>query len=231
MRHRTSGQAQTGPERGIGSSGAGRLRKGLVLMSRGWLRVLLMVAAALLLALPAGPARAHAELVSSDPPDGATLASPPEELRFTFGEELLPQGNAITAFAVSADERVPLADVSVAGNAVSVPWPQSAAAGRYRANYRVVSADGHPITGSITFTITAGTTGGQAAAGGASAASRDAGSSASATAASAATGTTAPTSLKEPARAGVLIWVLGIGVLGLVLASAAMWFTRRSRGL
>ncbi|MGB8020120.1 MAG: copper resistance CopC family protein [Candidatus Nanopelagicales bacterium] len=196
-------------------------------MSRGWLRVLLAVAAALLLALPAGPARAHAELVSSDPADGATLESPPDELRFTFGEELLPQGNAITAFAVAADERVPLPQVAVAGNAVSVAWPQSRAAGEYRASYRVVSADGHPISGSITFTITAG---GPAAAT-ASGASGDPGNDASATASPATPGDEAPTSLKEPARAGVLIWVLGIGVLGLVVASAAMWFTRRSRGL
>ncbi|MGB7980746.1 MAG: copper resistance protein CopC [Candidatus Nanopelagicales bacterium] len=39
-------------------------------------------------------------------------------------------------------------------NTASVAWPDTAGPGQYRAAYRVVSADGHPIAGSITFTLT-----------------------------------------------------------------------------
>lgn len=210
-----------------------------MLVSRGWLRVLLIAATLVValpvhLAVPAAPARAHAELVSSEPADGAILAVPPERVSFKFGEDLLAQGNAITAFAVAADgragDRVALPDAVVAGSTVSVAWPQSTPAGKYRANYRVVSADGHPISGSISFTI-AGESLDPSAASPAAGATRDPGTGASAPAASPTVSYLSPTSQKEPARAGVLIWVLGVGVVGLGLAGGALWFTRRSRGL
>lgn len=204
-------------------------------MSRRWLRML-VIAAAILVVLPLGllaaaPARAHAELVSSDPADGANLASPPNQLRFTFGEDLLAQGSAITAFSVASDERVSLPEAVVAGNTVSVDWPHPTPAGQYRANYRVVSADGHPITGSIRFTIAGEPTDAGTSASSAAVSTADSGPDASPAAPASASIAPTPTSQKEPARAGVLLWVLGIGVLGLVLTSAALWFTRRSRGL
>jgi methionine-rich copper-binding protein CopC len=99
----------------------------------------------------AAPVRAHAELVSSTPADGASLKLAPKVVRLVFGEDLLPGGTAVTATDVAADGRVELPDPQVAGDTVSVRWPASAPGGQYRVAYRVVSADGHPITGSISF--------------------------------------------------------------------------------
>ena len=117
---------------------------------RGWIVGALAVLALLMGVSPAG---AHAELESSDPKDGATLASAPGAITFVFGEEILPQGNAVTLTDVAADARLEVGPVEVDGDTVSVTWPESSPAGQYRAAYRVVSADGHPIDGTITFTV------------------------------------------------------------------------------
>lgn len=110
------------------------------------------VVTALVLGMPA-PAWAHAELTSSDPADGAVLDVAPLALSFTFGEQLLRQGNAVTATRLDDGLRVPLGALIVSGDTVSAGWPAEHAGGSYRAAYRVVSADGHPITGTITFRI------------------------------------------------------------------------------
>ncbi len=121
-------------------------------MLRGWVVGIL---AALALCWAAAPAGAHAELESSDPRDGATLASAPAVITFVFGEEILAEGNAVTLTDVGADSRLQVGPVEVAGDTVSVTWPESSPAGEFRAAYRVVSADGHPINGTITFTVEA----------------------------------------------------------------------------
>jgi hypothetical protein len=112
-----------------------------------------VVGALAALVLIAPTAWAHSELASSDPADGAALAAPPQAITFTFNEELLEQGNAITLTALATGERLELGDVAVAGDTVSVDWPASSPAGEFRAAYRVVSADGHPIDGAVTFTV------------------------------------------------------------------------------
>jgi methionine-rich copper-binding protein CopC len=99
------------------------------------------------------PAMAHAELESSSPADGAELEAVPAVLSFTFGETLIAAGHAITLTDLETGSRFALPEVEVDSRTASVTWPDSAAAGEYRAAYRVVSADGHPISGSITFTI------------------------------------------------------------------------------
>ena len=119
-------------------------------MIRGWIVGLLAVFAIL---VGTSPARAHAELESSDPKEGATLSSAPAAISFVFGEEILPEGNAVTLTDVAADTRLEVGPVEVEGDTVSVAWPSVSPAGEFRAAYRVVSADGHPIDGTITFTV------------------------------------------------------------------------------
>ena len=119
-------------------------------MIRGWIVGLLAVFAILVGGSPAG---AHAELESSDPKDGETLSSAPAAISFVFGEEILPEGNAVTLTDVAADTRLEVGPVEVEGDTVSVAWPSASPAGEFRAAYRVVSADGHPIDGTITFTV------------------------------------------------------------------------------
>jgi len=196
------------------------------LVGRGGLVGLLAVFALLVLV---SPARAHAELTSSDPQDGATLASAPSTISFTFGEEILPQGNAVTLTDVAADERLPLGPAEVDGDTVSVTWPESSPAGEFRAAFRVVSADGHPISGTITFTVEQAV-GADPATG---SATQSAAPSATPSPAPSPSGTVAPGTISEKAAvgsdSGMTVWVVGIGVAALVAMGVAVWTRRRSR--
>ncbi|MDO5699214.1 MAG: copper resistance protein CopC [Dermatophilus congolensis] len=110
--------------------------------------------AALLLAFSvvgAPPASAHAQLVRSTPADGATLATMPERVEFEFNEEINPSFAQIVV--VSPDSTTQAIDaVTVEGPKVSAALPDMPD-GTVSARYRVVSADGHPIAGQVTFTV------------------------------------------------------------------------------
>lgn len=99
----------------------------------------------------AGPASAHAELRSSSPADGASLKVAPEVVQLVFGEALLSGGSAVTATNSGTSLRLELGKPQLSGRKLTVSWPEDAPAGQYRVAFRVVSADGHPITGSIRF--------------------------------------------------------------------------------
>ena len=100
---------------------------------------------------PAAPARADAALVSSDPAPGAVLTTVPEAVTFTFNEAL--QGRFTTVTVNGGAVAVPAA--STTGATVSQPLPATLAPGGYTVAYRVVSADGHPISGQVSFTVSA----------------------------------------------------------------------------
>lgn len=192
-------------------------------MVRGWI-VGILAALAILMAV--SPAQAHAELESSDPADGATLATAPATLTFIFGEEILPEGNAVTLTDVAAASRLEVGPVEVDGDTVTVAWPASSPAGEFRAAYRVVSADGHPIDGTITFVVQEAVGAGAASpAASASPEAIAAGPEASAEAAA----VSAIPPIEDDADAGELVWVLGIGLVVLVGAGASAWVMRRTR--
>lgn len=178
----------------------------------------LMIACAAVISIDP-PAMAHAELESSSPADGATLDAAPPVISFTFGEDLLPAGNAITLTDLETGSRLGLADLDVDRNTASVAWPDPAGPGQYRAAYRVVSADGHPIAGSITFTIA-----GPGAQSSASAQSPDPTGVGESPAGQTADPTTPATSSAREEN-----WVLG--ALGVLLLGAGLltWFIRRRR--
>lgn len=95
-------------------------------------------------------ALAHSDLVSSDPADGAVLATPPATVSFTFNEDLLPD---FVRF-IATDPTGQTGDLPVSaveGPTATMDWPAGAPAGEWTVSYRVVSQDGHPIEGGITF--------------------------------------------------------------------------------
>lgn len=101
----------------------------------------------------AGPAAAHSGVVSSAPADGASLATSPGEVSLTFNEELR------AAFAelkvVGPDGAFwQQGEPTVAGRTISVKVGELGPVGEYKVNYRVTSADGHPVQGQNTFTLT-----------------------------------------------------------------------------
>lgn len=106
---------------------------------------------AALLAL-ASPAQAHDSLLSSDPADGATLETSPEEIAFTFSADVLdvsPLVRITDESGTEIAEIVPTIDGPVATATLPEPLP----AGTHTIQWRVVSSDGHPIEGTQTLTI------------------------------------------------------------------------------
>jgi methionine-rich copper-binding protein CopC len=108
-------------------------------------------------ALLAPAALAHSELVSTDPADGATLDAPPTTVSFTFNEALMPDFVRFVGTDPSG-QTGDLPVTSVEGPTASIDWPAGAPAGEWTVSYRVVSQDGHPVEGGITFSYAAAST-------------------------------------------------------------------------
>jgi methionine-rich copper-binding protein CopC len=110
-----------------------------------------------MLSLPALPASAHSDLVSSDPEASSVLAEMPTSVLLTFNEDLLILDGAEDAnqLIVTDSEGASLVegDLTVAANTISSALAASEAQGEVTVTYRVVSADGHPIEGSYTFSV------------------------------------------------------------------------------
>lgn len=96
------------------------------------------------------PAFAHAQLLSSSPANGASLPTA-DELVLTFNEDVSP--DFVTFYAEGDSEGVLDGEPTVDGPVVTQPLAATAN-GEYAIGYRVVSADGHPVSGEITFTLT-----------------------------------------------------------------------------
>lgn len=122
--------------------------------SPAWRRLLpaLLLAVAAVLLLPPAAASAHAVLVSSDPADGARVERAPAAVRLVFDEAVtLPPG--ATAVLSSTGARVDAGGPREAGDTVIVPLQAAVPAGVYSVSWRVVSADGHVVAGSIRFGV------------------------------------------------------------------------------
>ncbi|MFJ9316303.1 copper resistance CopC/CopD family protein [Pimelobacter simplex] len=113
--------------------------------------ILAVLVAVLTVLGTATSASAHATLVSTDPAEGAVLPEAPSEVTFTFDEpvQLVPDG--LLAFDAEG-KRVDL-DPKASGVEVTGALPGDLANGTYVITWRVVSADGHPIAGSLTFHV------------------------------------------------------------------------------
>jgi copper transport protein len=109
------------------------------------LRLLLIV-----LALLSSPSLAlgHAALISSVPAEGAVLAEPPGQVELHFSEPVTPLSVAL-ALPDGAAQAVTAAG---AGTLIRFAMPPGGA-GTYLVIYRVVSEDGHPVGGTLTFSL------------------------------------------------------------------------------
>ncbi|MDO8120454.1 copper resistance protein CopC [Isoptericola sp. b490] len=109
-----------------------------------------MLLAGLALIGLAGPARAHDQLVGTDPADGAVVDAVPSQVALTFSEDVLDIST--TVVVAGPDGRVPTTP-TVDGGTVTAPLPDGLPDGPYTVTWRVVSADGHPVQGSFAFTV------------------------------------------------------------------------------
>jgi len=93
----------------------------------------------------------HAELVRTTPKDGSTVATA-KAVTLTFTEDVNPDFVAVEVAGPTSDETD--GDATTDGRTVTQPLTGDQAAGEHVVTYRVVSSDGHPVSGTVTFTTT-----------------------------------------------------------------------------
>ena len=189
----------------------------------------LLLLAALWVAL-APTASAHDELVSSSPGSGDTVAAP-DALTLTYSERLIGTGYRVV---VSGPDGTVPGDVRVSGERVVERFREPLAAGAYDVVWRVVSADGHPISGKLAFTVRAARTSSPTSTAAATSPSSAASSSSSASAAAPTTSASSSPSgsATPPSETGGLGagGVLAVVAAALVAAATAFALARRNRG-
>jgi copper transport protein len=115
--------------------------------------VSLLLAVVVVLAGTASPASAHAQLVATDPVAGEVLADAPERVTVTFNERVNALPDAVRVYDGDGS-RVDAGalDVADGGKALRLELPELGDGG-YVVTWRVVSVDGHPITGGVSWRV------------------------------------------------------------------------------
>jgi copper resistance protein C len=115
-----------------------------------------------LLATGMSVAHAHDELGSTSPEAGATLDAAPVQVELGFSGEIQQLG---TEVVVTSDDGSTVSDgaVRIDGTTAVQPLTADLPAGRYTVDWRAISADGHPLSGTFTFTVAGGAPAGAAA--------------------------------------------------------------------
>jgi methionine-rich copper-binding protein CopC len=115
---------------------------------------LVLLSSALTLTTPA--AQGHSTLVTSTPKSGAVVKTFPKTFSLIFNEEILKLlGKEPSRVQLTApnSKRIPLGKVAIAKEVLTFAMSKAEVkAGKYRLTYRVVSNDGHVISGEISFT-------------------------------------------------------------------------------
>ena len=189
---------------------------------------------ALFVAVAAQPAAAHDQLLDSSPGVGEHLDVAPTEVTLRFSHEILAIGPAVivaddagTTWTVGA----PVLD----GPDVVTELADDVPDGSYEVRWRVVSSDGHPITGVIPFSVgdtapTSGSETGSAPPAGpsdSSATDPAAGAAADPAAGSAGDQPEAAVSAADPAAGPAWVRPVVVGVLGALAASLVFWVAVR----
>lgn len=103
----------------------------------------------------AAPASAHNSLISSNPSNDASMAAGPQTIVLTF-DQPVQEGDGLNSVAVTGPDGKEWqgGPATVDSNVVSAPVRELGPKGVYTVGYRIVSADGHPVSGKVTFTLT-----------------------------------------------------------------------------
>jgi copper transport protein len=121
---------------------------GALLLRRGVVCAVLVAVVTLL--SPSPPASAHAELVSSAPAQGTRLDSFPEQIRLTFTESVTVVAGGLRL--VDSDGRTVSRSPVLQGRTVRWYLPRLPD-GAYVLDWRIVSSDGHPVSGAFSFGV------------------------------------------------------------------------------
>ncbi len=118
------------------------------------MKKLIAFALALLVLMPGAQAFAHAQLIGVYPKANAKVSQSIKQVKLTFDDDLIVLGdsNRITV-TNSKKQRVDKSNSAVLGNQLSVGL-NKLKIGKYKVTYRALSADGHPISASYSFSVT-----------------------------------------------------------------------------
>jgi copper transport protein len=101
---------------------------------------------------PVAPAFAHAALVGSDPASDSIVPDAPNKITLTFSESIQLLPGKIQVLGPDGS-RADQGDPTVDGANVTIPLRSGGGRGTYLVSYRIVSADTHPVGGSITYSV------------------------------------------------------------------------------
>ena len=109
-----------------------------------------LIGGLLLVLVGAGPVAAHNRLRSSDPGDGSTVARTPAAVVLTLDQPPVAMGTRVVVTGPGGGS-VSRGAPELVDQTVRQPLAGGAPAGRYTVEWRVTSADGHPISGRFSF--------------------------------------------------------------------------------
>jgi methionine-rich copper-binding protein CopC len=97
----------------------------------------------------ATPAAAHIVLISSSPGDGTSVSRAPAAVVLTFDEPAVSMGTQVLVTGPTGE--VAQGSPRLVDNTVTQDLAPGAPAGAYTVAWRVTSLDGHPVSGTLTF--------------------------------------------------------------------------------
>jgi len=115
----------------------------------------IVVVAVLTVLAGALPARAHASLVRAEPADGTVVAAAPAEVALAFNEAVAPLALRLVG---PGGEAVDLDRYRLDGATLRIGLPPGLGDGTYALSWRAVSEDGHPVGGTLVFSLGAPST-------------------------------------------------------------------------
>ncbi len=111
-------------------------------------------AAGALVLIGPSPAQAHAELLHTTPADKGSMPTAPAEVTLTFDEPPIALGTRVQVTGPAGI--VSTGTPQIVGATVHQALLPDLPAGAYRVIWRVTSDDGHPVSDTFGFTVTAG---------------------------------------------------------------------------
>lgn len=117
--------------------------------------LLILLAALAATGATAPSAWAHAQLEGTTPTRGATVKTQPKQVVFSYSEPVEMAFGAVRVFDAKA-ARVDdgkIGHPAGKSDAVAVGLKAGLPDGTYTATYRVISADGHPVSGGLVFSV------------------------------------------------------------------------------
>ncbi len=101
----------------------------------------------------AGPAGAHAAVVSSSPAQGQRVAHAPGSVTIVWDQPVKPDNGGVTVLNSNGQAVGEGGTAHPAPDTLRVTLPPSLPSGAYVANYTVTSVDGHVVSGGIVFLV------------------------------------------------------------------------------